>query len=162
MLMAPASKQKLGKVWIVFGVVTVLMVGGTITLLAVFELLPPQYVAGPGATGSEVFGIDFFKPLHWTATLICLFSFNILSSMLQRKFVIWQWGTIMGDGSKLDVETWALMTINEILNATLGFATLFFSAINIYFLLGCALGRTVGVMIVAQINRRVYHAAIGS
>ena len=124
----------------------------TVSLLVVFEKLPEQFTAGPGEVEVDVLGVNFLEPYYWSVTLVILFAFNIFSSMLQKKLVLWQWKLISKGGSIDDFRTWIIMTMNEMLHSTLGFATLFFSVINIYFLVSAALGRTVGVMLVAYLN----------
>lgn len=146
------DEEELGLGWILFAAFALASVAVTISLLVVFDKLPDQFVAGPGEVEVDVLGVNFLEPYYWSVTLVVLFSFNVFSSMLQKKLVIWQWRLISKGGSIDDFRTWIIMTMNEMLHSTLGFATLFFSVINIYFLLSAALGRTVGVMLVAYLN----------
>lgn len=145
--------NELGLEWVLFAAFAIVAVVTTITLLVVYDKLPEQFITGPGNdVDILILGINFFEPFFWSTTIFALFAFNIFSSMLQKKLVLWQWKIISNGGFIDDAKTWGIMTMNETLNSTLGFATFFFSAINVYFLLSSALGRTVGVMLVAYTN----------
>ena len=144
--------DELGLGWILFASFAIASVAVTISLLVVFDKLTDQFSSGPGEIEVDVLGVNFLEPYYWSVTIVALFAFNIFSSMLQKKLVIWQWRLISKGGSIDDFQTWVIMTMNEMLHSTLGFATLFFSVINIYFLVSAALGRTVGVMLVAYLN----------
>lgn len=148
----PKDGDELGLGWILFATFAIASVAVTISLLVVFDKLPDQFSAGPGDIEVDVLGVNFLEPYYWSVTIVALFVFNIFSSMLQKKLVIWQWRLISKGGSIEDFQTWVIMTMNEMLHSTLGFATLFFSVINVYFLVSAALGRTVGVMLVAYLN----------
>lgn len=154
-MVAPATKKRddeLGIGWIIFAAFALLSVSAVLILLVVFKKLPERFTAGPGEVEVDVLGVNFLEPYYWSITVVALFAFNIFSSMLQKKLVIWQWRLISNGGSIDDLQTWVIMTMNEMLNTTLGFATLFFSFINLSFLLSSAAGRTVGVMLVAYLN----------
>ena len=146
------SDDELGIGWILFASFALLSVAMVLALLIIFDKLPEQFTAGPGEVDVDVLGVNFLEPYYWSITVVGLFAFNIFSSMLQKKLVIWQWRLISNGGSIDDLQTWVIMTMNEMLHTTLGFATLFFSVINIYFLVSSAAGRTVGVMLVAYLN----------
>jgi|AntAceMinimDraft_5_1070358.scaffolds.fasta_scaffold184528_1 hypothetical protein len=144
--------QKLGKVWILVSACTLAAVAVSIALLSLYSLLPAQYISGPGGSEGEVFNVDFLDPVYWWPTFLTLLLFNTFHAMLRWKLVIWQWGVVSSGVSIIDIETWVVMSINETLASTLGIASLFFGALNIYFLLATAFGRTVGVMIIAYLN----------
>jgi hypothetical protein len=150
--MGTADNNELSFGWILFAGFAVASVAIGFSLLVLLDKLPEQYVSGPGGAETEVLGINFFRHAYWYSTNVCLLFYNIFSSMIQKKLSIWQWKLVSNGGRLDDFKSWSVMATSEMLQTTLGFATLFFSVINVYFLLSSAVGKTVGVMLVAYLN----------
>jgi hypothetical protein len=152
---ANMANPELSDAWLWAALGMLLMVGGGVATLAMFNKIPRLFISGPGAIDGEILGINFFDPAFWWCTIILMFCSNAAINVLQTKLRLWRWSLVSYGAPIGNFRNWSLICIAAILNATLGFGTLFFSAINIFFLLSAALGVAAGEMIVAHINRSI-------
>lgn len=139
--------------WIVSLALTLVAFIVLIVMLVLEEKLPAYWVKGPGQQSTDQLGVNFNEPTYWWTSLFAMFFFNAFTTALTRKMMIWQWG-LMQNGVSLNFGVWVMVMGQELLNASLGFVTLFFGLMNIYFFVSAAIGRSLGVMMVGRLNKK--------
>lgn len=139
--------------WIVSLVVTLVALIVLIILLVLEEKLPAYWVKGPGQQNTDQLGVNFNEPSYWWSSLFAMFFFNAFTTALTKKMMIWQWN-LMQNGMSLNFGVWVMVMGQELLNSSLGFVTLFFGLMNIYFFVSAAVGKSLGVMLVGRLNKK--------
>lgn len=137
--------------WLVSLVVTFVAFIGIVSLLVVNEKLPSYWTKGPGEQDTDQLGVNFNKPTYWWTALAGVFLYNVFTTAVQKKLNLWQWKMI-SEGTEFDWGTWCVVMLQELLNTTAGFVTLFFGLINITFFVAGAVGKSFGVIMVGKLN----------
>ena len=146
------TSKTLGTGWVICLVITLICFVAGIALLVVFEKLPSYWVRGPGQESTDSLGVNFNDPTYWWSSLFSMFFFNAFTTALAKKLNMWQWNLVAQGIPDWSWGLWFTVMGQELLNSLLGFVTLFFGILNIYFFVSAAVGKTVGIFVVGRFN----------